>query len=312
MSGTAIPIQAEGLICEHPGGRGVRDLDFEVRKGECFAVLGRNGSGKTTLTRLVIGLDKPSGGRLRLFGKPAPTASRAVKGTLGTALDRSAHWEKLTGWDHGWFAARCQGLSPEAAAERLAALFRQADLEDRAHDPVGTYSFGMRRKLSLIQAMVHDPELLAVDEPTLGLDPPFLMTLTEWVRDRSRRGKTTWLAGNDPEWLEQTADRALFLVDGRAILCDTVENILAGLEHGQQVKIRLARSIRVDLRHEKGVRDFRQSGREILLLADPDPLLVPSLIDAVVRRGGRIETLEVKRKNLRDAFLLHAGCPIEP
>ena len=109
---------------------------------------------------------------------------------IGVVLDTSHHWESLSGFENAYFSARTYGLSVDTIPKKLEELFDLADLDSRAQDSVKSYSFGMRRKLSFIQALCHDPEVLILDEPTTGIDAHFLVALAKIIRERSDSGKT--------------------------------------------------------------------------------------------------------------------------
>jgi len=304
-------IDADSLTCEYAPQRGVRDVSLTVEAGQCVALLGRNGSGKTTLTRLLLGLRRPDAGRLSVLGCPVDAGGREHLRRCGAVLDRSVHWEALSGRQNAWFAARSYGVAASDATARIDELLTAADLGDRADDPVATYSYGMRRKLDVVCAMIHQPDLLLLDEPTAGLDPQFLLRLTERLRRRSEQGRTTWLAGNDVDFAAELADRVVFLDAGAVVADAPPADLLAELDATQEVRIQLARPHGIAAPQIPGVRSFAQNGEAVEAVLEGGPAAVEKLIAWVVARGGELRTVEVRSPTLRDAFLLRTGKTIE-
>jgi ABC-type multidrug transport system ATPase subunit len=301
-------VEARELVRQYRPGRGVCGVNFSVKPGECFAVLGRNGSGKSTLARLILGLEKPDSGRLSILGCPKKGGrTRSSLSGIGAVLDSSVHWEELSGLENAYFAARMYGMGHEEAERRLQDLFGLAGLGDRAEEPVRSYSFGMRRKLSLIQALCHDPELLVLDEPTIGVDAHFLLILAEILRSRSGMGRATWISGNDAGWIGSVAHRAAFLDSGRIAAVGTVEDLIREVSAFQVVVTRLSKPAPIPCPERKGIRSFEQSGETIRIILDLEPMLVAEVMNWIVAHGGEIGSLEVRKSTLKDVFLYKTG-----
>lgn len=208
-------IVAENVIRRHRTGRGISGVSFSVRSGQCLGVLGPNGSGKTTLAYLVAGLDRVDSGRLSVLGEPAHRRPRHLRGRCGVALDAPAHWDSLSGRKNLWFFARQYGLGGSNLCRRVDELLSEVELAAQADDPVAIYSLGMRRKLAVIEAMVHDPDLLILDEPSAGADADFLDWLARQICRRRERGQATWIADNDAHWLSKATSDIILLDNGR-------------------------------------------------------------------------------------------------
>jgi ABC-2 type transport system ATP-binding protein len=190
-------LDARDVSRRYAGGRGVAGVSLTVRPGELLGVVGPNGSGKSTLLRVLSTLEAPTSGRVAWFGV-TDRRSAAVRRRLGVATDAPAHFDRLTGWQNAWFFASQYGLPAAAARERLDVLFAWAGL-DRARDvPVADYSLGMRRRLSLVEACCHQPDLLVLDEPSLALDEEGEVDLAWRLRRLAGRGTGVLLATNDP------------------------------------------------------------------------------------------------------------------
>ena len=304
-------IEALDLIYEYNPGRGVCGLSMSVGRGECYAILGRNGSGKSTLTRLILGLERRQSGRLNVLGRPVKGRSRQMLEKVGAVLDTSPHWENLSGFQNVFFAASSYGMSRRQAEVRVKELLDRSGLKDQAHEPVGTYSFGMRRKLSLIQAFVSDPELMVLDEPTAGVDAHFMAAMTEMIRARCETGKTTFITSNDPEWLAGTVSQVAFMEAGQIIEQGTVDELVARVSTLTEVRISLEDYFRLPDPPMAGIRSFTQTGNVATVFMDKDPLLFPRLIEWISQEGRKIRAIETLGNSLREVFLLRTGKELE-
>jgi ABC-type multidrug transport system ATPase subunit len=260
---------------------------------------------------MLLGLETVDRGELHVLGERVMKGARTHLSRLGVALDRSVHWEALSGWDNAYFAARAQGVRVTEIEPRLEEEFDRAGLSAEAHEPVSTYSYGMRRKLSLIAALCHDPDLLVLDEPTAGVDPQFLVRLTEMVRDRSELGKATWVASNDPDWSAGVASRVMFLEAGRMAAEGTVAALVDEVAGLCEVSIELGAPVPLPEPDIESVSSFDQEGTALTALVGTGPALVPRLMTWIVEHGGDVKSLEVRRGTLRDAFLLKTGRSLE-
>jgi ABC-type multidrug transport system ATPase subunit len=303
------PILAEDLVRQHPTGRGINGVSFSVEAGRCLGVLGPNGSGKTTLTRLVAGLARPQRGRLSVLGAPAFPRPTRLRMRCGIALDRPAHWENLTGRDNLSFFARQYGLAGSALRRRVEGLLADADLLAQADDPVETYSFGMRRKLALVEALVHDPDLLILDEPSAGADAAFLERLMHWIRQRCERGRTTWVADNDPDWLARAATHALLLAAGRIEARGAVPELMASIGARNRIEIVLEGSSWDETPDIEGIYEYRCEGSRMSVEVDGRAELPAQLLQWVIAHRGHVKTLEVHAVTLREALARRAARP---
>lgn len=304
-------IAIRDLHHEYRPGRGISRVTLTVEAGECFALLGRNGSGKSTLTRLILGIERPSSGLITVLGHNLRKGSRGHLKDTGSALDTSILWEKLSGWDNAYFVARSYNMPVPALNRRLKELFLQADLGDRAGDPVASYSYGMRQKLCLVQAFCHEPELLVLDEPTRGLDCHFLKVLADLVLRRTQLGLTTWIAGNDPDWISGLATRLAFIHAGKILAEGTETDLVNDLSALQKMTVELLYPTPIPSPRMQRVRSFSQRDRDLTVILDSDPMLIPVLLEWIVSNGGIVAALQVSRGTLRDAFLVKTGRTLE-
>jgi ABC-2 type transport system ATP-binding protein len=201
------------LSRQHPNGLGIVDVDLSLAPGELVGLVGPNGSGKTTLLRVAATANAPTAGSARWFGIP-DRRSPEVRRRLGVMLDTAVHFDRLSGWQNAYFFAARYGLDPVTARRRLADLFDWADISDARDLPVAQYSLGMRRRLGLLEAIVHMPDLLVLDEPSLALDHRGELDLESRLATLAAGGTAVLVATNDPR-LSDLCQRLVHVERGR-------------------------------------------------------------------------------------------------
>ncbi|MDR7419142.1 MAG: ABC transporter ATP-binding protein [Armatimonadota bacterium] len=204
-------------------------VSLTISTGRLFGVLGPNGAGKTTLLRLVCGRLRPAAGRLDVLGFDPAVSADEVRRRLGAALggERSLYW-RLTGRENLLYAAALYDLPSRTAEERVAGLLRMLDLEERADDLVERYSTGMRQRLALARALVADPPVLVLDEPTAGLDPQALALMRRLLTHlRDDRVRTILMATHNIADAERLCDEVAILDRGRLVACGAPDALRA-------------------------------------------------------------------------------------
>jgi ABC-2 type transport system ATP-binding protein len=215
-------IRAENLTKFYGASRGVSDLGFEVEAGEVFGFLGPNGAGKTTTIRLMLDLIRPSSGRLELLGLDSRRDSVEIRRRVGYLPGDLRLYERLTPRELLRYFAALRGLDGLGEGERLAERF---ELElDR---PIRSLSKGNRQKVGLVQAFLHKPDLLLLDEPTAGLDPLVQLTFNELLREVAAEGRTVFLSSHILSEVQRLADRVAIVREGSLELVDSVERLRA-------------------------------------------------------------------------------------
>lgn len=220
-------IEIEGLRKEYRRRRrrtvAVDGLDLTVPEGGVFGFLGPNGSGKTTTLRCLLGLVRPSAGRMRLFGAEVPGGLPAGLRRVGAIVETPALFPTMTGREN----LRLLAAVDRIGRRRVEAVLEQVGLADRGGDLVRSYSLGMRQRLALAAALLKDPALLVLDEPANGLDPAGIRQVRELLRALGREGRTVFLSSHLLSEVEQTCDAVAILHRGRCITQGTVEAVLA-------------------------------------------------------------------------------------
>jgi ABC-2 type transport system ATP-binding protein len=211
----------------------VDDLSLAVGRGEVFGLLGPNGAGKTTTVHLAVGLLAPDDGEVVIEGRGRPT-DPAVRAAIGIAPQALALYDLLTGEENLRFFGEVYGLRGARLAERVQWSLGFVGLTARRRDRVATYSGGMKRRLNLAAALVHDPELILLDEPTVGVDPQSRLQIFENILALRRQGRTMVYTTHYMEEAERLCDRVAILDQGRLLALGTVQELLDA--HGVKPK----------------------------------------------------------------------------
>jgi ABC-2 type transport system ATP-binding protein len=203
----------------------VRGLSLEVKSGELFGFLGPNGAGKTTTIKMMTGLLRPDAGQVILAGIDARREPLRVKALTGYCPDEPVLYDRMTGSRFLSFIADVFGVSPTDRVERVGRLAETFEMKDALAETVSSYSHGMRQKLSLIAALLHDPQVLILDEPIVGLDPRAAFTLKETMRDLCRKGKTVFFSTHIMEVAERLCDRVGIISHGLLVAAAPLDDL---------------------------------------------------------------------------------------
>jgi ABC-type multidrug transport system ATPase subunit len=299
-------LAATGLTRTYRGGKGVFDITLNLAAGEVLGLMGPNGSGKSTLLRVLATAASPTAGRVSWFGKTNPRLPSLRRG-LGVMLDQAAHFDKMTGYQNAWFFARQFGLAPELARDRLDELFAWSGLLEARDQLVGEYSLGMKRRLNLVEALVHRPSILLLDEPTLALDYRAELDLIERLQLLSLTGTAVLLATNDVHLAERICDRVIFLHQGRAIREGHVPELLTELAGSKEVQLQMNSPIELEgLRSLPSVQAANVDGDtvHIVLARGANPAQVLAVLNGT---ADLVSNMRVRRPNLGDLFLKLTG-----
>lgn len=230
-SSTAQPaaIAADGLTKRFGQTVAVADLDLDIPQGTVYGFLGPNGAGKTTTIEMLTTLLPPSAGTAHVMGVPIDDRDR-VKGHIGYLPHEPPVYESFTAREQLAYAADLRRLDPTASDERIDALLERVDLLAASEDRIGTYSQGMRRKVGLVQALLHEPNVAFLDEPTSGLDPRASRTVMQLITEQVSKGTTVFLSSHILSVVEELADTVGVLYEGRLVAEDTPELLVERTE----------------------------------------------------------------------------------
>jgi ABC-2 type transport system ATP-binding protein len=290
----------------------VSEVSFAVQAGEAFGLLGPNGAGKSTLIRMISTLEVPTSGTITVAGYPVQGAARQVRRKIGVALQETGTDPLMTGQEILMIAGRLFGLTAKVAQMRSHALLERFGLTDVAHRRVGSYSGGMRRRLDLAAALVHDPEIIVLDEPTTGLDPVNRDALWELLRTLSHVDhKTLIMTTQYLEEADALCDRVAFINGGRMVAEGNPEDlkremgwsvIRFSVADSEQESLRLAACL-----GQQAFRYVVEDGVVAIDTQNPEQEVF-RLADVLAAEGFKIGHLEVRPPTLDDVFL-HLTAP---
>jgi ABC-2 type transport system ATP-binding protein len=308
-------ITTERLVRTFDGVTAVDGLDLDIRQGEIYGFLGPNGAGKSTTVRVLCTLLAPTSGQATVAGYDVAAQPGQVRLRIGVALQEAALDPRQTGEELLRLQGRLYGLTRGEIEERLGELKELVDIGDALGRPIGTYSGGMRRRLDLAAALVHNPEVLFLDEPTTGLDPMSRARVWEEVRRlNDQLGVTIFLTTQYLEEADELADRVGILSDGRLV----AEGPPADLKRKVGNDVIVARvdgdagRALASLAHVDGVQAVDASGSEVVVTATNGAGTIGPIAVALAGCGVPVRDLTLRTPTLDDVFLELTGTHIRP
>jgi len=231
-------LQAQSLTKRYGALTAVNDLSLEVYEGEVFGLLGPNGAGKTTSINMICGLLKPDSGQVVIRGKTITDGDASVRTRVGVCPQNIVLWGQLTCLEQMQFIGEMYGMRGRTARERGERLLKELDLIEKRDKLARTLSGGMQRRLNLAMALVHDPEILVLDEPEAGLDPQSRVLVREYIKSLARQ-KTIILTTHNMDEADRMADRVAIIDHGKLLIVDTPEALKRTVGEGDVLEIEL-------------------------------------------------------------------------
>ena len=293
------------------GSRGTRALDgvsFTVPKGDIFGFLGPNGAGKTTTIRILATVLEPTAGTVRIAGHDLRAEPMAVKERIGLMPDEVEFYPALTAMDHLSYYASFYGIPRRDAKRRARELLDRLGIGDVATKKVKTYSHGMRKRLALAQCLLHDPEILIMDEPASGLDPQGMRYFRELIRSLNGQGKTILLSSHLLYEVEQLCEHVGIIDRGRMVAVDSISNLSARLSAGAPTIINVTAEGVTDaalaaLGAIPGVSKAELTPKGVAVTVAPGSDVSGEVSKALVLAGAQLRELKAEQRSLEDLFL---------
>lgn len=288
----------------------VADVSFEVKKGELFGLLGPNGAGKTTTVKMLSTLLLPTSGSATILGLDVVQQTREIRKRIGFTFGGSRGlYGRLSANDNLRYFAELYGLEPEVTARRIPELLETVGLSGRGDDRVETFSSGMQQRLHLARALLHDPELIYLDEPTVGIDPVGARELRATVKQLIGRGKTILLTTHYMAEAEELCDRIAIIKKGRIVAMDTPAVLKKQISGDSVIDVQ----VREDLVPLVQSQLSNLNGKAAIVIADlppfklvsirtPDPGPVMRLLTPLLAPD-LIQSLEVRNQSLEDVYV---------
>ncbi|MDI6897401.1 ABC transporter ATP-binding protein [Methanocella conradii] len=228
----------------------VKDLDLDVDKGEILGIIGHNGAGKSTTLKMMVGLVSPTSGSVEVMGRDMAKDALHVKRFLGYLPEDSPLYENMTVDEYLRFFSELYGMPSKKADERIGLLLGSLKLPER-NKLTGELSKGMKRKVSIARALLHDPDILVLDEPSSGLDPLTSFFIVDYLRRLRAEGKTIVLSAHNLFHVEYVCDRVAILKNGKLLVCDSMANIRKSLGK-REYEVKFMSGERLDYEKEDG------------------------------------------------------------
>src|SRR5580704_3573980 len=312
MESQSAAIQARELTKRFGEFTAVDHVTFEVRRGELFGLLGPNGAGKTTLSRMLTTLIVPSSGRAFVAGFDVEREPGRVREAIGVIPQALTSDLDLTGWENVDVYGGFYNLPRRLRRERAQHLIHMVGLTERANDLVQTYSGGMRRRLEIARGLIHSPEVLFLDEPTIGLDPQSRRAVHDLLEALRKESEITIsLTTHYMDEAESLCDRIAIVDGGKIIALDTPIGLKAMVPGADRIDLVVEKNpaaIAEMLKPMPYLREVNLDGGNRLQLSSNDGAhAIPKVLDAVERAGDRVTSITVQKLSLEDVFIHFTG-----
>jgi len=305
---TDIALQTEHLTKRFGPLIAVDDLSLEVREGEIFGFLGPNGAGKTTAISMMCGLLRPDAGRVLVEGQPVDAGGAAIRARVGVCPQETVLWEKLTCLEQLEFVGEMYGMPRASARKRGQELLETLGLAERARSLAGKLSGGMRRRLNLALALVHDPPIVVLDEPEAGLDPQSRVLVREYIRSLTPR-KTVILTTHNMDEAERLSQRVAIIDHGRLLTVDTPEALKRSVGEGEVLEIEVERiEVQAAVQVIEGLGLSAGAVNHAILVRGRDVAAqLPEILLALRAAGAEMSDIHLRSHSLEDVFIALTG-----
>jgi ABC-2 type transport system ATP-binding protein len=309
IDGEGAPLQISEVRYSYGKARAVDGVTFDVHRGEIFGLLGPNGAGKTTTISMISGLLPPESGRVLIFGQEASGGSGRSRARMGVVPQEIALYQELSVRENLRFWGRLYGLSGAVLEGAVSRALDQVGLVERAKERVSKLSGGLKRRLNLAVGLVHEPDLLLLDEPTVGIDPQARLRILDVVKAQAQAGRAVLYTSHYLEEAEQICDRLAIVDHGRVLALGTVAELRRLVGEGPVVHLRgeVAADQLLDLAGKLPGVTLLTSGDGAASFAASDAVSCASLVRELFASGSKVEDLRVTEPNLQSLFLKLTG-----
>jgi ABC-2 type transport system ATP-binding protein len=304
-------LSAENLQKRFGATLAVADVSFSAASGEVLGLLGPNGAGKSTIVSMLAGLLQPDRGTVRLGGVPLGIGADPTKRKLGLVPQEIALLDDLPARMNLEFFGALYGLAGRALAARVAAVLELTSLADRSRDPPREFSGGMRRRLNIACALLHEPQILLLDEPTVGVDPQSRNAIFETIEALSAAGRTLIYTTHYMEEVERLCDRVVVIDYGRVLADDTIAGLLASAPVSNVLTLNYDMppdaAALAEIENLVGIERAEITGSRLIVAAADLGTAAPRVLERLAARGFSCQELTSRRANIEDVFLALTG-----
>ena len=280
----------------------LKSVSFDVEMGDIFGYLGPNGAGKTTSIRIILGLLSPDGGKVSVLGRDVSVD--ATRKRIGFVLESDGLYENLSARDNLTYYAKIYGVPHPGT--RIENVLSQVRLQDRARDKVGTYSKGMRQRLALARAMLPDPDVFILDEPTAGVDPTGQIEVRQTVQEMAaRQGKTIFFSSHNLDEVQRICNRVALIDRGEIKLYGILDELQRDMSNGElivETAAPLPEAVLGELSGLSGVTIVENHDRQLVLRMDRNKTEASDIISLLTRRNVKLEQVKRKEASLEEIY----------
>ncbi|RQD69979.1 MAG: ABC transporter ATP-binding protein [Tindallia sp. MSAO_Bac2] len=288
----------------------VDHLSLKIREGEIFGLLGPNGAGKTTTINMITGLSKIDQGSIKIFGQDLGINGKRIKEGIGLVPQEIALFDDLNAWENVAFFGGLYGLKGDLLKERVQRSLKFVGLDEHQKKFPKKFSGGMKRRLNIACAIVHQPKLIIMDEPTVGIDPQSRNHILESVRALNREGSTILYTSHYMEEIDAICSKIAIMDQGRIIAQGTSDELKKMISSEERILLTvsdISYSMTEEIKKLKGVIDCHTKGQEITILAKKDSALIGQISLIISNLGAEIHSLQVDKVTLESVFLTLTG-----
>jgi ABC-2 type transport system ATP-binding protein len=283
------------------GGRQVlNSVNFSIQTGDIFGYLGPNGAGKTTTIRIILGLMTPTHGKVSVLGKDVSIDGN--RGRVGFVLETDGLYDYMTAYENLVFYSNLYGVSQFSG--KIQNTLNLVRLADRAKDKVSSYSKGMRQRLALARAMVHDPDILILDEPTAGVDPTGQIEVRQIILDLAARGKTIFFSSHNLDEVQRICNRIALINRGLIKLYGETEKLQRQMSNSEviiETSVAIPDSLLVELHSVAGL-NIQKTQEKAIILTTTEEMRVPDVVAILVQKGVRIEQVKRREASVEEIY----------
>jgi len=296
----------------------VKSISFYVNKGEFFGFLGPNGAGKTTTINMLIGMAKITSGRIFYKGEDLTENIKKAQRFIGVVPDESNLYEEMTGYENLCFCGSLYGISKKEREDKSVKLLETFGLSEFANKKFKSYSKGMKRKLTIAAAIIHEPEILFMDEPTTGIDVASARQIRNLIKDLHKKGTTIFLTTHYIEEAERLCDRVAFINKGEIIEVDTVQNLIEKTRESNLIEVSFEETSPEEtlrliskLNQQFSYLECLIKDQTTIKIISNDKINISPIINFISNEGFFILEAKLIKPTLEDAFVKITGMEIE-
>ncbi len=297
-------IKLQGLSREFNGVKAVDGLTFEVNEGEIFGLLGPNGAGKTTTIRMLCCLIGPTAGNAFVGGHEVGKDAMKIREIVGLLPESPGLYGELSAYRNLEFYAKLYGVPKQKREENIERFLKMLDLWERRNDAVETFSKGMQQKIAIVRAMVHEPKVLFLDEPTAALAPESAKIVRDFILELKRERRTIFLCTHNLYEAERLCDRVAILNTKLIALGSPAELERKSGPSKTEVQLeRVSEKIVNAVEGLKNVKDVETEGDKLLVVTDDPESANPAIVETIVKQGGRVKYVTRTAHALEETYL---------